>query len=306
MPDWGKIVEAAVPAAVGITGAILGNRKQGQAITLSEEQLKKAYEESKTAYKTASQQALDIGKWTYGQQANMLKYGFENALPALQSGFTDAAKYLNPYSSAGENAMNQANFLLYGKQPTQQSLPDFGGTPDIPKNPFGEMPLPTALGGEGATKAGPASGGNMLAAFNSLGDNAVKKSAAGGILGLGGGAASAAIPFMTTNPVGLGAAAVSSLVGPIVGHFTRRGREKEAASEAVNELSDWVWKDAAPMAKSGDISMDDFKSAVQQGWGAYAGWLDGALKDKTVAQRSKDSQLGYLNEGLQKEFGFTI
>jgi len=88
-------------------------------------------------------------------------------------------------------------------------------------------------------------------------------------------------------PVAVG---VGIVVGALIGHFTRRGKEKETATGAVEEMSSKIWNDIIPAARAGKISVDEARVAINQLWADYEKFLNDNLKDQTVITRSIESQ----------------
>jgi hypothetical protein len=167
MPDWGAIINAAVPAAAGVISGIGAQQAQGKGIQLSQDALNQAKAEAAAAYGQGgsdaanalgtanqnSQNALNFGfqgagnalatgfnqanqfaPWGYQQGRADRATGLSNSLGALGTGYGNAFNILNPYAQSGVQALNQANNLIYGK-----GTPGGGGMPQVNPMPQGQM-----------------------------------------------------------------------------------------------------------------------------------------------------------------------
>jgi len=148
----------------------------------------------------------------------------------------------------------------------------------------GTVPGFLLAGGTVAGTAGAAGVGSGLAA-----GGAGAAAGGGGLLG--------SIGALATNPFTIAAAAALGGV-LLTRRLTRRGREKEEATGAAEDLRDTVWQDIIPAVQSGQKSVEDGIAAVQGAWDAYVQFLHENIKDQTVVQRSIEGQKVTLTEGL--------
>lgn len=315
--DWGALLrnpsfwETVAPVAAGVTGAVMGNRAQGKAISASKDELLRAREASGNYLREALNAAAPMARW-----------GMDQGREALDSGYGEARNIMAPYLESGNNALARLSSLAAstprissygGMRPQTRSAPGpaqinaqpgFTPRPMMPRS----APPPFAVPGNALAAAlGRGRGGFDLSdnrvkqpgfavrnapTFGMAGGLAAGALGAGAGLGMAGGTAlgSAVLP-------GIGTAA-GALIGGLVGRLTRRGREKEAAAEGVDEFSGWVWNDVMPRARRGEITRDQAQQAIDSGFQEYVNWLNQNLGDKTVATRSAQSQRQYLDQGL--------
>lgn len=302
MSTWADIVKAAIPAAIGATGAIVGNKKANAANAASKADLEAGYQETKGANQAASGHITDLNTWLLNQGLPVINTGYSNqradlgntlqqATGAIQAGRADVGNVLKSYTNAGNRGSAETNFLLYGNRPS----PDGGQVaPQAPQpRPTAPTQAPNVLQGFGpiapppttgtATAPAAATGGNALQSLAShLSDNKVPQPGALGQI-----AASVA-----------GGSLLGPVIGGLAGRLTRHNREKEGASSAANEFSDYIWKDVMPQAKAQGWTKEQLQSAVESGKRDYSNWLDQNLKDKGVKSNSAQSQFGYLDKDL--------
>jgi len=297
--DWTEIAKVAIPAAVAGAGAIAGKKSKSGATKQARADVEKAYQIALEAYNRAHGQATDINNWMLQSSFAPLNFGyqqgrtdFQNALlggqQALAGGQANVADILGPYTGAGRKASGETNFLLYGAGQGSTPAPTAGNFPAPSPGSFSlpadfkgfNIAAPPSFGGGGG--AGSSSGGssNALTSFAPhLADNRTPSSMAPTIGSAVGG------------PIG-------SAIGGLIGRLTRHNREKEAASNAANEFSDWVWKEVIPTAKSEKWDSGKLKTVIDSGKNDYSNWLSGTLKDQGVIQNSQTSQFGYLDKDL--------
>jgi hypothetical protein len=306
MPNWGAIAKAAAPAVIGAVGAIAGGKAKAGANQASQAAIQKAYQDALAAYNTSHGQATDINNWMLQSSFAPLNYGYQqgrvdlqNALlggqQGLAAGQAGVADILGPYTGAGRKASGETNFLLYGGGQGSTPPPTAGNFPAPSPGSFSLPPdfkgfniaAPPGGGGFGGGAGAPGGGGeqaNMLTDFNTkLGYSGVQpsKNAA-----LAGGLSEAAL-----GPIG-------AAVGPLWSKFTQKGRSKEAASNAINEHSDWFWKEVVPTAQKENWSPDQLKQVANSGWNDYTNWVNQSIPDTDVQKSSIASQKNYFNQGL--------
>lgn len=311
--DWSKFLTAVIPAGIGAAGALAGNRAKASANAQSKETIENAYRQALDAFSKASGQATDINNWMlqssfaplnfgYSQSRSDLGNALANAQAAIQGGTADIGSILGPYTSAGKRGAEETNFLLYGQRPGAQtpSAPTAGPNPgsfQLPPNfggGFNIAPPPSMA--PGAPGAPGASSTNLLTSFAPhLADNKVAGSKAAGIAGTAAGIGGNFLPGL--GPIA--GAGLGGLTSGLISRLTRKGREKEAASDAVNEHSDWFWNDVVPTAQREGWSGDQLKAVANQGWNDYSNWINQNLGDKKVAQTSLDSQKSFFDQGLK-------
>jgi len=324
--DWGGVIKTAIPVVSNAIGSAVGTKAVGNAAGQNQAAIDAAYNKAVGAVTGASKQAGDIYNWGMNQQIPIAGWQYQqgrsdqlNALTggqqALAGGQENIASMLSPYTSAGIRGSQGTNFLLHGAgSPGGQSSPvnsmqpaGRSGFPSGASNfpsvniPTFSMAQPPGGSGFNALTGGSPSGAST---FNPTGyvpgSNAPMAGAIAGVAGgIGGEIASKAGLVGGTLGAALGpiGAIAGPLIGSLIGHLTRKGREKTAASSEANAFSDWVWKETVPTAKTQGWSADQLHQVVQAGWDQYKNWLGSNLKDQGVVQNSEQSQLGYLNTG---------
>jgi hypothetical protein len=370
MPDWNAIFGALIPAGVNVAGAIGANRAQASGINLSQDALNQAKAEAAAAYGQGAQGAagaLTQGQqnaqsaldWGYGTAANQLGQGFNasnqilpwgyqqgnaaratglaNSLGALGTGYGNAFNILNPYAQSGVQALNQANFLTFGKgtpggggMPQVNAMPQTQFAPQLPMPSMpkfgtggigGAAPMPAmktnalstgALGGGGLGTGGttgfPDPSGTTLATQSLQNSNV--RGAEGALAGIGVGAglsalglATAAIPLLAAVPfVGPILAGVGALIGKL---WNNHNPDKTWASNAINEVSQKVWGPKmdgtgglAGEVKNGTLTPAQAKTAFQGLWQGWIQAMHNAGVDQSIIDRSIQSQSVYFKSAL--------
>jgi len=316
--DIKAFLQTAIPAGIGVAGAIAGKKAQSAGNIQSRQAIDAAYREALGAYNTAHGRATDINNWMLQSSFAPLNFGYgqsradlTNALMMGQQGLSGGqsaiADILGPYTSAGRRGAEETNFLLYGQRPGAGSPGAPPGAPAVPSTPSaGGFQLPADFGGGFNITPPPGSGGgpsapgggvpNALTSFApNLADNRVRPSGAAGVVGTGAGIAGSLIPGV--GPM-VGSTA-GALAGGLISRLTRKGREKEAASGAVNEHSDWFWNEVVPTAQREGWSGEQLKQTADSGWNDYSNWVGSNIKDKGVAASSLASQKKSFDEGLK-------
>lgn len=335
--NWGEIAKIGVEVAGPLVGGIIGSQQQGKGIELSQANLLSARDQAIKAMLDAmmgaepyARFAYDTGiglqDWSMANQQAAKRWGLDTsrgiragatnqALDLLNQGYKGAVGFLSPYSTAGSNALSAVTKHVLGQ----------GGQVNAPAGSF-NFSMPTVSPG-GTSPPGltarPAvtlpkfrgPGGNVLSSMVSGGpgqfNNALTALTPGtgtrlaaGLGGIGAGAAASfglakLFPSLASvlGPIGLGVAAVAA---PLITLFTRKGREKVSASEAAKGLGTTI-ENMWSAVKSGSMTMDQFKEAVQAGWNDYGTWLSGALKDSDVVAKSLASQASWINKSLQQK-----
>jgi hypothetical protein len=284
--DWGSFIsDVAVPAGASIAGSVLGNRQQAKGIERSREAAGQA--------KTEAGGAITTG---YGQ-------GRSDLLNALNLAVASNAgnawqQYINPFAAQGQQAATTTGELL-GLPSTRPTFtaPGAGAAPFNAFKAFGAAPGgPAAATGLNALAGG---GKYTLPGYQVPGSAAAKL---GGALGTAGGAAIGAAVGGPLAPI---SALAGALAGPIIGHFTRKGREKRAASAGIDDYSNWRNSVVVPAFKSGQIDAATAKAALQQGFDAWKNWVmnSGTFHDDAVKKNSIASQQAYFDQGNQALFG---
>jgi len=294
--DWVKFLAAVIPAGVSAGAAIAGNRARQKGQQLSRETIDAALKEALGAYAQSRGMATDINNWALSSSFAPLNFGYQqsradlqNALgigsQLLQGGQGQISDILSPYTGAGRRGSEETQFLLYGQRPGAAPAPNRPSA--LPFPPQGGV-VPNALAGGFNIPPPPSSQPAAAGAANTLGafaprlaDNRVESSGLASTLGP-----------LVGGPAG-------GLTGGLVSRLTRRGREKTAASDAVNEHSDWFWNEVVPTAQREGWSGDQLKQAADSGWKDYSNWVNQNLKDKTVAERSLASQKEFFDAGLK-------
>jgi len=316
--DLKAFLATAIPAGIGTVGAIAGKKSQSAGNAQSRAEIEKAYTEALGAYNTAHGRATDINNWMLQSSFAPLNFGYQQSRGDLQNallmgqqglagGQSQIADILGPYTSAGKRGAEETNFLLYGNRPGS-------GSPTTPSTPGAPSPggfnLPANFGGGfniAAPPSGPAApgGGGGNSASNALmsfaphlADNSVKKSGTQNALSMFGGAAGM-IPGLAGGPAGIAAQFAAPLLGSLVGHLTRRGREKEASSAGVDEHSNWFWNEVVPTAQREGWTGDQLKQVADSGFGDYSNWINQTMGDKDQAARTLSTQKQYFDEGLK-------
>lgn len=290
LEDFLNIAKVAAPIAASVGGAIAGNRAQAAGLKASSEAAQKAY--------TGGTEALRTG---FGQGRTDIL----NALQLAQQAQSGNAwqQYINPFASQGQVAATTARELL--------GLPGGGPTfaPIAPAQPF------NAFAAFGASPAAgtPAVGRNALASFTppsyQVPGSAASKfpgGIVGGLAGAGlGMAGGATLGAALTGPFAPIGAAVGALTGPIIGHFTRKGREKQTASAGIDDYTNWRNSVIVPALKSGQIDPATAKAALEQGFNAWKNWVQnsGTFKDTDAMRNSIASQQAYFDQGNRELFG---
>lgn len=278
----------------------------------------------------AAGQIIGANKQNQGiQQAKTINtQGLNNAVNILGASYLDSQQGLAPYKSLTNPALDRLTQLTFrpgrpggytGQLPTFNSA---GGGAGSGAGTGGSNALGSLLSGLGTGTGGTGLGSALpggTATAGSLSNNFVAPSfggqlasalgpIAGGLAGAGIGVATGAgLGAAMSGPLAPIGAAVGALVGPLIGHFTRKGREKTAASSAVNELSQIIWGPGGIIqaAKSGQITPDQATVLVKSNWNDYVKWLQDTLKDDGVVNNSIASQYNYLfgNNDLANALG---
>jgi len=334
------LLKILIPTGAGVAGAVLSNRSQAGAISDSKEELEKARAASANWLLQALQGAQPYADWNLGEQRAGSDWAFSGGQDALDTGYGRASALMQPYADAGVNALGRLSSLgsstprvtsYKGQTPSvsppyarsaqggESSAPAFSPvarTP-YPRTAPAKFSVPGGVGGVGgnalaANAAGGPAGFDLrdnqvgqpnFAVRNAPAFGALAGMGAGALIGAGAGGAAAGAGLGTALLPGIGTAA-GLLVGGLVGRLTRAGREREGATEAVKEYSNWVWNEVMPQARSGKLSKADAQAAIEAGWTQYTNWLDQNIKDTDVNRNSKTSQRGWLDEGLNGPNGW--
>lgn len=318
--DLKAFLQTAIPAGISAVGAIAGKKAQSAGNVQSRQAIEDAYKEALGAYSTAHGRATDINNWMLQSSFAPLNFGYQQSRGDLQNallmgqqglagGQSQIADILAPYTGAGKRGAEETNFLLYGQRPGAGGQPSPSVPPAAPSP--GGFNLPANFGGgfniapPPSASAAPGGGGgnsaqNALMSFAPhLADNSVKKSTAQNVLSSFGGVSGIPGVAGALGPAGAAAGFAAPLLGSLVGHLTRRGREKEASSEGANEHSNWFWNEVVPTAQREGWSGEQLKQVADSGFGDYSNWINQTMGDKTQAGRTLESQKKYFDEGLK-------
>ncbi len=218
-------------------------------------------------------------------------FGLGKKGSSLPTGMTAA------YGTAGGNVANIGLLPGLGNIPSWAGGPEWGGGVTTPGTlGMGANTAGTNWWGKGGAGynlvgAGLGIGGGILLNAGSKTNNPYMNVGGGAMSGAGMGMAigSMILPGLGTA-IG---AAIGAAGGAIFGGIKtilQRGAAKKEATALVEETSKQIW-DIVEQVKSGKIAASEAKTGIDQMWTAYVQALNANVKDKTVIQRSIDSQI---------------
>jgi hypothetical protein len=319
----------AIMAGSNIISGILGNKAQGQGLQLSREDLNRAYTNTNTNLTDLFSKAAPWLSWGYGQQqgatnnalantSNMLNFGLNqgnqfrtsglnNSLATINNMSSQMADRFNPYASSG-NALAGLNKYIFGSPGPGSAIPGGGGNSLASVNPqrySAPYVSPTVVNAPamftGSNSGSPSSGMPSLQSpslstprlsggeRNTVSNAVTSAENASG--GFGGNHLAAVAAGVAAGP----------LVGWLVNKWTSLGRNKVAASNGINAVSDYVKNDLFPAYQKGEIKPSEYQNLVNMALGDWANTLPSNVK-----QNSIEDQLWWFNNGEYKPEGVTF